>query len=72
MERAARNMVGTSLLQCHEVTHHIHDLRRIENSVYRFLRYHLLLVYLIVFIYHLSLLFVHPFIHCLPHLFHSP
>ena len=50
MERTTRDMVGTSLLQCHEVSYHIHDLSRIEDLVYRFLRYHnLLLINLFVF-----------------------
>ena len=43
MERTARDMIGTPLLQSHEVAHHINDLSRVENPVYRFLRYHLLL-----------------------------
>ena len=50
MERTARDMVGTSLLQCHEVPNHIHDLSRIEDLVYRLLRYHkLLFINLFVF-----------------------
>ena len=49
MERTARDMIGTSFLQSNEVTYHIHDLRRIEDPVYRFLRDHmLLLVYFLV------------------------
>lgn len=50
MERTARDMVGTSLLQCHEVPYHIHDLSRIEDLVYRLLRYHnLLFINLFIF-----------------------
>jgi len=50
MERAARDMVGSALLESHEVTHYIHDLSRVENPVYRLLRNHfLLLVNLFVF-----------------------
>ena len=50
MERTARDMVGTSLLQCHEVPNHIHDLSRIEDLVYRLLRYHnLLFINLFIF-----------------------
>ena len=49
MERTARDMIGTSFLQSNEVTYHIHDLSRIEDPVYRFLRDHMLLsVYLFV------------------------
>ena len=44
MERTARDMIGTSFLQSHEVPYHIHDLGRIENPVYRLLRYHILLL----------------------------
>ena len=44
MERTARDMIGTSFLQSHEVSYHIHDLGRIENPVYRLLRYHILLL----------------------------
>ena len=49
MERTACNVIGTPLLQCHEVPYHIHDLSRIEDPVYRLLWYHLLLVNLFVF-----------------------
>lgn len=43
MERAACDIVGTSLLQSNEVTHHINNLSRVENPVYGILRYHILL-----------------------------
>ena len=50
MERTARKMVGSALLQGHEVTHDIHDLSRVQYLVYRLLRNHiLLLVHLFVF-----------------------
>ena len=43
MKRAARNIVGSALLQSHEVTYDISNLSRIQNTVYRFMRDHSLL-----------------------------
>mgnify|MGYP007053731568 CR=1 FL=1 len=65
-------MVGTSLLQCHEVPYHIHDLSRVENLVYRLLRNHLLLVYLVICFCYLSLLLIYPRIFEIPYLLHPP
>ena len=48
MEGAACNMVGSALLQCHEVTHHIHNLCGVQNSIYCLLRNHLLLVNVVI------------------------
>ena len=41
-------MVGSALLQSHEVTHHIHDLGGIQYPVYCLLRNHLLFIYVVI------------------------
>ena len=55
MERAARDMVGSALLQSHEVPHDIHDLGRVQYPVYRLLRNHILLLVNLFVLYILHL-----------------
>ena len=55
MKRTAGRIIGATLLQGNKVPHHINYLRGVQDLMYNILRYHLLLVDVILgFIYSLS------------------
>ena len=48
MERTACLIDRARSLESHEVADHIFDLSKVENSVYRLLRYHLLVYFFVI------------------------